>query len=241
MTEGKKKGSPPLSERLTALVSMVSPCETAADIGCDHGYVPVYLILNGICEHCIAADIHEGPAKRAEQNARLFGVSDKTKIRVGSGLDPLKKGEADCIIISGMGGELILSILKDGFDKACSADELILGPQSDVKKVREFLCEKGFRIEEEKLIEDGDKYYPLIKARYQKEAGVLTEIQALYGPVLIKKKDPTLRRYLIKRLELLEKISEGISGSESERAVIRRTELMKEREMIAEVLNGYER
>lgn len=240
MIKNKGKKLPPLSDRLRAIVSMIDPCRCAADIGCDHGYVSVYLCAMGICERCIASDVHPGPAKRAEANAGLYGVSDRIDVRVGYGLETIEPGEASCIVLSGMGGELILSILGDGIEKAREADELILGPQSDLHKVRETLCAEGFAFADEKMIEEDGKFYPIIKIRYVGKGLSLTEAEALYGPVLIRKKDPVLCRYLKKRLTLLESISAEIPASESERTSRRYTELKTECGIIRKVLENYE-
>lgn len=235
MTDSFKNNLPPLSRRLQAIVSLVSPCKTAADIGCDHGYVSIALCLLDICERGIASDIKEGPADRARSNAQKYDVADRIDIRTGTGLSTLGEEEADSIIISGMGGEMMLSILEEGFSKACAAKELILGPQSEVSKVRDWLSARGFEISDEKLIKEGGKYYPLIRVNYSSHPYELTTEEKLYGPVLIRNRDAILKEFLKYRNQALKEILSGIRDSQSERTSGRYKELSEEREMIRKV------
>lgn len=223
---------------MKAILSMVSPCDLAADIGCDHGYIPIALVVRGICSHCIASDIRPGPASTAEQNAKEYGVSDRVSVRIGNGLETVRK--ADCIIISGMGGETILDILTSGKEKILPAQQLILGPQSEPGKVRERLASFNMKIAEELLICENGKYYPLIKAVHTDENYRLTEEEKLFGPELLRKKDPVLREYLIKREQTLLMILEGIKNAGGENSGEREKELARELASVKKALTVYE-
>ena len=104
-----------ISERLKEIASMVTTGNTVADIGTDHGYVPVYLCKNNISNHIIAMDINEGPLKIARQNIKRAELEDKVDIRQSAGFENIKPGEADTAIIAGMGGELIVRTSRSGF------------------------------------------------------------------------------------------------------------------------------
>ncbi|HSN58237.1 MAG TPA: class I SAM-dependent methyltransferase, partial [Clostridiaceae bacterium] len=105
-----------LSIRLGKTASMVEPCECVADIGTDHAYIPIYLVEKGVCSRAIASDINRGPIRKAERNISLHGLDGKIECRIGPGLGTLKKGEADAVIIAGMGGNLIRDILEERLD-----------------------------------------------------------------------------------------------------------------------------
>ncbi len=159
----KKNALPSLSQRLKTVVSMVTDGCTAADIGCDHGYTAITLVLSGKSPSCICIDRRKEPLERAKRNICLYRVSH-VETRLGDGLSPLRSGEAESIILSGMGGELICSILKRGMEIAQTARELILEPQSEAFKVRRLLGRSGFLITAEKYVREEDKYYPVIRA-----------------------------------------------------------------------------
>ena len=100
-----------LSKRLEVIASHVDKCESIADIGTDHGYIPIDLVKRGICERAVASDINKGPMEKARINVGFEGLSDKIKVYLGAGLKPLKVSEVDGIIIAGMGGNLTRNII----------------------------------------------------------------------------------------------------------------------------------
>ena len=136
--------------------SMVTPGSRVADIGCDHAHTGIWLIQNGIASKVIAMDVRKGPLKKAHENLKLYGLEGTIETRLSDGLEKLNEGEADTVIIAGMGGTLTVEILKKGLEKIAAARELILQPQSDIGMVRRFLRENGFSITQEKMCkEDG--------------------------------------------------------------------------------------
>lgn len=147
-----------ITPRLDMILRHVSG-KTAADIGTDHGYVPIKLAERGI--KAIASDINEGPLSAARANAEKYGA--KIDLRLGPGLAPLAPGEADCIIIAGMGGEMIEKIISADFETARRA-LLVLQPMSQQYELRKFLCRAGFRITCEDLAREGSKIYNLFTA-----------------------------------------------------------------------------
>ena len=153
-----------LSHRLKVIAELVTAGNTAADIGTDHGYVPVYLLRSGISPQVIASDISEGSLSKARKNAVRFHLEDKMECRISDGLKAYVPGEADTCIISGMGGILITDILTSSEDAARSFKEFILSPQRNPELVRECLAELGFKIVYDEVLEEKGKKYVIIKA-----------------------------------------------------------------------------
>ena len=173
---------------------MVTPGYRLADIGTDHGYLPIWLLQNQRIPYALGLDIRPGPLEHACINMRNAGVSDQMELRLSDGLEQLQASEADIVVISGMGGMLIISILQNACQKVRSMKELILSPQSDIPMVRQFLRMNGFVIADEKVIIDGEKFYTIIKAVPGQE-GSDTEsreheltLEDQFGPVLLEKR-----------------------------------------------------
>lgn len=186
-----------LSQRMRMVADMVSKGNVLADIGCDHGFVSIYLLENGICPKVIAMDVNEGPLLRAGEHIKERGLSPYIDVRLSDGMEKLLLGEADSILIAGMGGRLVIKILTDCMEKAKALKEIILQPQSELHLVREFLNESGFHILEENMVRDNGKYYPAMRVRWQQDGPKpLSEEELWYGPFLLQGNNPVLREYL---------------------------------------------
>lgn len=203
---------------------MVPSGSRIADIGTDHGYVPICLAEEGRILSALAMDVREGPLARARehveeyrQKARSRGLPEcPIEVRLSDGLKELKAGEADTVIIAGMGGELELYILEEGKALWDSIRTWILSPQSDLHKVRHYLADHGFFIQDEVMLKEDGKFYTVMKVvrgtmKYEGEA------QYLYGRKLIEKQDPVLKEYLEKEenriRQILGKLSPGHSAA----------------------------
>ncbi|MGN1319307.1 MAG: tRNA (adenine(22)-N(1))-methyltransferase [Lachnospirales bacterium] len=186
-----------LSYRLEQVASYVEKCNVVADIGTDHGYIPVYLVKNKICNKAIAADISKGSCKKAENNIKISNLTEYIDVRCGNGLEVIdtKNDNVDCIIISGMGGLLTINVIKKNIDVLQTTRQLILQPQRDIDKVREFVIENGFNIISEKMIKENEKYYTIINA-VKGKSDKYNEIDLLFGKFLIKEKSSVLKEYL---------------------------------------------
>ena len=155
-----------ISKRLKLIAELVTKGNVAADIGTDHGYVPIYLLREKISPRAIAVDVSKGSLEKARENAEFFHltIQDGTiDLRLGDGLSVLQPGEADTIIISGMGGILMTNILEAHKEVSLSAKELILSPHRDADLVRGFLNDYGFEIVFDEVITDKKKSYSIIK------------------------------------------------------------------------------
>ncbi|MFQ7420786.1 MAG: class I SAM-dependent methyltransferase [Blautia massiliensis (ex Durand et al. 2017)] len=153
-----------LSMRLRAIAGMVTKGNRLADVGCDHGYLSIYLVGERIVPSAIAMDVRPGPLSRARENISRYGLEDYIETRLSDGLTKLEPGEGDTLVIAGMGGPLMERILKDGAKVREGFQELILQPQSDLPHFRHFLSEIGWEIVREEMIKEDGKFYPMMKA-----------------------------------------------------------------------------
>lgn len=159
-----------LSERLQAVADLVSPGKRVCDVGCDHGYVSIYLIESGKADAVLAMDVNRGPLERARINVEKHGLTGYITLRLSNGLDAYRTGEAQSLVIAGMGGRLMQSILTKDKQKTEDFEELILQPQSELALFRKFLRTEGYVIVQEEMILEGGKFYPMMKAQ-KKPAG----------------------------------------------------------------------
>ena len=222
---------PPLSERMRALLSLIPPCAGLADIGTDHGYLPIAAVLSGRCAFAIAADVREGPLLAAEQNIRQFGAEGKVRTILSDGLanPEIRTSLADraagrdaVLLIAGMGGRTMQKILAEGGDLSCFR-AMVLQPQSDPDLVRREVCRAGFRIEEETMLREEGKLYVMLRAVPGEMH--LTEEEACYGPVLLDRADSVLAEHLKQQREVLQGIADSMTGAVSEKSVSQREQL----------------
>ena len=206
-----------ISNRLTTAAALVTQGYTLADVGTDHGYIPIYLLQQKKIPAAIAMDINEGPLERAKEHIALYGLQAYIQTRLSDGVAALKPGEVEAVLIAGMGGGLVMHILKDG-EKVCqSAKELILQPQSEIERVREFLREEGYTILAEDMVYEDGKFYPMMKVQYQGEnenaqkASEVLKLSDLYGGLLLQNRHPVLKTFLEKEKLIYTGIKENLA------------------------------
>lgn len=225
-----------ISERLQKIIDWVPMSVTVADIGTDHGFVPISLIRTGKAKRAIASDINEGPLSLAREHIENFGLTEQIELRIGDGLTVLTPGEADTILLTGIGGALMNRILEEGLSVAKSAKTLILSPQSEIPLVRHFLSDFGFKMDDETMIFSDGKFYTILRCHFTGNTDELTETEYEFGPVLIRNLSSDFLSYLRKEenglTEIIGKISD-IKGQESTLFVKE-----KRRDMIREILKG---
>ena len=199
-----------LKNRLYTVSTLVPIGARVADIGCDHGHLPIYLIREGISPFCIASDIKEKPLKSAMTNIQKVGLKN-IETRLGAGLSTIKEDEVDCITVAGMGGEVIASILDDCPFIKDQKYTLVLQPMTSADALRRYLCENGFTIEKEVACTDSGKLYTVIRARFSGEFSM--EDEAFYRVGKLDPKDETARLYIEKQVRIVEKlVSDRISA-----------------------------
>lgn len=195
-----------LKGRLKLIAEKVPICNTVADIGTDHAYIPVYLIQQNVCKKSIASDVKIGPVKIAERNISQYKLNDRIETRLGSGLDTIVENEADAIIIAGMGGTLVAELLEANSAKAKKATALILQPMNDLDVVRKWLYDHKFDIYDEELVAEGPKYYCVFAARYSGEDKAYKDFQLHVGEKLIEKNDPLLLPYCEMKVSQIDRV-----------------------------------
>ncbi len=227
-----------LSKRMEMLASMVTAGNRLADIGTDHGYIPIYLVRQGKIPSAIAMDVRKGPLLRAEAHIREAGLTEYIETRLSDGLEKLAPHEADTILLAGMGGPLINRILKDGMDALEGAKELILQPQSEIRETRNLLAEMGYRICREEMVLEEGKFYPMMAAEKDRPYR-LPQQEAAFGPLLIRNRNRVLELFLQKDREQCEKLLRKLSDADNPRTKARRQQLLEQIRMIGQVQELY--
>lgn len=203
-----------LSARLQRLSDWVPLGAKFADVGTDHAYLPVWLMLHGRVVSAIASDLREGPLQRAQETGRTYGA-EGVEYRLCPGLDGITSEEADVVAIAGMGGETIASILEAAPWTADGAHLLLLQPMTRAEELRAFLANHGYAIDRECLIQEKGTLYPIMAVK----AGTmrLTDGELYGGARLLH--DPMGDRYLIEKIIRLQGAVAGLnrSGEQSER------------------------
>ena len=227
-----------LSKRLQAVADLVTVRECVADIGTDHAYIPIYLTEHKKVKKAFAMDVNEGPLIRAEEHVREAGLKEQIKMRRSNGLEKLSPGEVEAVIIAGMGGGLVMRILAEGQAVAETLQECILQPQSELRRVREYLLASGYQVIAEDMVLDEGKFYPMMKViRGEKES--YREEELCYGKLLLRQKHPVLELFLKKELTIKTGIYDSLSEDSKEGIRKRKEELKKEIGLIQEALKEY--
>lgn len=247
-----------LSTRLQTAALWVRAGNVVADIGTDHGYLPIYLIKNHISEHVIAMDVRKGPLEKARKNAAEYGVKDSVDFRLSDGLSRLLPGEAGTITICGMGGRLMQRILEAGADKIAPDTQLILSPQSEIGEFRRYLFYSGFKTVREDMLKEDGQFYLMMEccksgrakendAGQQKgctgeDTGIWEEVYFRYGKQLLEGRNACLKAYIEREKSLTQKIYQKVCQVEpKEEAVMTRIEQLKrDMQCIGYALKYYE-
>ena len=228
-----------ISKRLKFIANHIDKVISIADVGTDHGYIPLYTLRKGLCERAIASDINKEPLDKARLNALLEGMGDELEFRLGSGLEPIKEGEVQAVIIAGMGANLIKDILEKDIEKVDNLDYLILQPAQNPKFLREYLYTSGYEIMEEDLCKDSGKYYELFKVKRKAlESTILDDIYYEVSPKLLMSKHPLMKEYLQSKVDIYNKILDDLSKDvDSEAAVNKKREIEEKVSIISNMIN----
>lgn len=244
-----------LSKRLQYVADFITPGLVLADIGTDHGFIPIYMVLADKSPKAFAMDINEGPLERATEHIQEKGLEGKIETRLSDGLQKLNGNEAESVLIAGMGGSLVIKILDEGKHALEGVKELVLSPHTEADLVRAYLKTTDFVIEKEGMVIDAGKYYVVIKARrrekneqgllYEKEnkapEGVEEELYKTlctkYGRLLLEEKNPILKELLTKELGTYNRIYEGLKNNETEAGLKRKSEIQENLEHLNEAIN----
>jgi len=154
-----------LSARLMAVAGFIEKDSNVADIGTDHGFLPVYLAQNGLAQRIIASDKSAGSLKAALRSAEKFGVTDKISFVVAPGLAGVDEAEVDTIVIAGMGGETIMNILAEAPWTKRSDLNIIMQPQTKIEILNSWLHENGYSIRDTAQAQEKGRIYTVILAK----------------------------------------------------------------------------
>lgn len=207
-----------LSKRLAALVNYIPAGSIVADIGTDHAYLPIYLIKQGICPKVIATEIHDGPFEAACLAVSIFNLQRKIDLRKGDGLKVLLPGEAEVLILAGMGGNNIYRLLAAVPEVTQSAFRLILQPMVGAGELRLWLVRQGWRIVDENLVEEKKHLYEVIVTEKGEEKFKNDPVLLEIGPRLIEKKEPLLSTHLKFLIVKYQKIARSLEKSNNLKA-----------------------
>ena len=202
-----------LSKRLQAVADLVTEGASVADIGTDHGYIPIYLIEHHIAEKVIALDINRGPLERARMHVVGHGLKGKIETRLSDGLEKVLPGEVDT---------------------------MILQPQSEIGKVRRFLNEHNLQITEENMVEEDGKFYPMMKVIHGKKEEY-TICEYTYGKRLLLEQHPVLKKYLDREMQIKESVFQQLFKHQNSASAAERMEELKQEIILTqEALKYYE-
>ena len=184
----------PLSDRLLACAGFVAKGDRVADIGCDHGYLGIYLLKNGIVSSVIASDVREGPLQSAIRNAHKYGVGDNMSFYLSDGVSNIPR-DFDTLVCAGMGGDTMVHILESAPWLKSEQYRMILQCQSKTPLLRRYLSENGWRIYEESVLRDGKFLYTVMEVGYRPETPRLTVGEWYFPPALLENPSRDLPAY----------------------------------------------
>lgn len=212
-----------LSPRLAAVAALVPVDTRLADVGTDHAYLPVSLLLEGCIDHAIAADVRSGPLDHARRTAEEYGVQAQMEFRLCDGLADIAPNECDTITIAGMGGETIAGILARA-EWTKTEKLLILQPQSTQDVLRDFLSQNGWQIISESVVREGERWYPILLVKGG-EMPLLSPGEAMAGRAEQWQPQPERVDYLRWLLDRTQRQLNGLNRSEQSRDAAKKIRL----------------
>lgn len=228
-----------LSDRLMKITEFVKENTSILDVGTDHGYVPIYIVEKGICKKVIASDVSPGSLNKTIDLVKKKGLENHISSRLGDGLDVIEAFEVDGVIMAGMGGILIQRILEKNKETTDSIDYFIFQPMVASKELRKYLSQNNYKILDEKLAKEDDKFYEIIYAIRGKEE-FKKDIYYEISQRLIEKNHPLLKEFIEDKINSLKPIINDLKDKTSRRSVERYNELNKLLDQYREVLKEIE-
>ena len=205
-----------LDERLAAIAAFVPHGTTLADIGGDHAYLAATLVMEGTARRAVVGDLSAGACAAARRTTQAWRLTREIDVRQGDGLSVLIPGEAEAIVIAGMGGALIAQILDAAPDILTDVQTLVLQPMNGAAKLRCWLYEHGWYIVDETLACAGGHLYEIIRAEHG-AAEMPDDVFLHIGAKIFEKRDPLLREYIETKIAKLTRAAAGMNASEKAR------------------------
>lgn len=228
-----------LSDRLGVIARFIKQDASVADVGTDHGYIPVYLAQNKIARRIIASDVKKGPLEHAMASAEEYGVNDRIEFVLTDGLDTLESAGLDTVIIAGMGGETIAAILEKAPWTRTKNVRLILQPQSKCDELSAWLDSNGYLILDAALAEDDGRIYSVLLAgaddSWEPDSGTKAcGPELCVDRIFMEKREALFPRYLDM---LIEKAQKTIKGLEQARKHVRTEELTQHKQLLERLIH----
>ena len=220
----------PISPRLLACAGFVCPGDRVADIGCDHGYLSIHLLANGIASAVVASDINEGPLQSAVRNAEKYGVRDRIRFFLSDGVRNIPR-DFDTLVCAGMGGDTIIHILESAPWLKNAQYRLILQCQSKTPMLRCWLSEQGWRITEESVLRDGRFLYTVMEVYWEPEHPRLTVGEWYFPPALLENPSHEVPAYFKWVTEGLRIATTHKDDAEKKQALAELEELAKDKNL----------
>lgn len=194
-----------ISSRLQTIADMIKPCAHLVDVGCDHGYLSIYLVLNKIVNHVLNIDVNKEPLESALKNSIFYNVQHNIDCYLNNGLQNIKLNfQPDYITISGMGGVLISNIIKNS---SIFPKKYIVQPNNNISKLRQWFFENNYNILDEKIVFDNEIGYIVIEVEKQDNNVVYNDQDLFIGPIIKQKQlDKNTMLYFKEKLKKLSKI-----------------------------------
>lgn len=215
-----------LSNRLQAVASWIAPCGTVADVGTDHGYLPVWLLQTHTAQRVIASDIHAGPLDRARRSAAEYSLENAIRFELCDGLQFAGADAADTVVIAGMGGETIITIL-NAAPWTRQGRRLVLQPQSKIRELTDWLQDNGYMLADAQLCLDAGKLYLILDVR-----GAAPQERITAETLLLRRRDPLLPQYLAEQDARLRRAIAGMERAERQEVV---AELRQAKQALEEI------
>lgn len=222
-----------MKKRLEAIEALVRPGPGLIDVGTDHGYLPVSLARHGYPGLLIASDLREGPLQSARRSAAEAGLGERIAFRLADGLEGSEHDAIDTIVIAGMGGDTICGILDRAEWVLQPRYRLILQPMTRSEVLRYWLCNNGYAIEQERLVEEAGELYAILTARFGGDMR-LTDGELYAGVYSLVRREPLWPVFLARQRARLEKLLPGLRQSGREPGRLRlMEEILQEWEALA--------
>lgn len=204
----------PLSKRLSCVASLIRNGSRVADVGCDHGFLGIHLLVSGKADFVIASDLREKPLSVARQNAVRFGVSERMRFVCADGLKGIAPGDADTIVCAGMGGDAICMILDAAPWLRAKPCTLVLQPQSGVPDLRAYLAKNGFVIDREVPVVDHGFLYSAMRVRYTGICRELLPGDRYLSAAMLRERSPLVRAYWQRMVDSVEKTLQSLKNTQ---------------------------
>lgn len=217
-----------LTPRLAAIAALLTPGETAADIGADHAQLSIYLVLKNIAPRIVIGELGSGPLQRALRAVASSGLQPRIDVRQGDGLQVLAPGEVDNVILAGLGGDTLAGILAADWEKAASFRNYVFQPMSKPGVLRQALADQGWQITSEAVVDERGRLYVVLTSNPGTQPYQLSDIEIAVGPCILQAETEIKRQYIWRILQAWLRIESRLRAS-AQPEKLRQAEIIQDR------------